>query len=239
MVFLAVPDQVLESLAHELASEVPSPDTAFIHLSGPRDLAVLQPLNEIGHAVGSFHPLQSFPMVRPPEAFRGSLIAVDASDEALLGELTTLAAQLGGTPRLVAAGERALYYAAAMTASNYLVALSAQATDLLVAAGWSRSDALAALVPLMRGALDNLQAQGLPDALIGPIRRGDAATVSRQVAELSRLEPAGHSLPLRLYLILGQAALELAREAGLEGEVAQRIAQALTPGGSDQEVTEP
>jgi hypothetical protein len=59
------------------------------------------------------------------------------------------------------------------------------------------------------------------------------------VAELSRLEPAGHSLPLRLYLILGQAALELAREAGLEGEVAQRIAQALTPGGSDQEVTEP
>jgi hypothetical protein len=124
-------------------------------------------------------------------------------------------------------------------ASNYLTALAAEAADVLVAAGWSRADALAALLPLMRGALDNLQAEGLPDALIGPIRRGDATTVARQAKALSELTPHGHSLPQRLYLVLGQAALELAREAGLEDQAAQRIAQALTPGGSDQEVTEP
>jgi predicted short-subunit dehydrogenase-like oxidoreductase (DUF2520 family) len=212
---------------------------AFVHLSGSRGLAALGPLSQSGHAVGSFHPLQSFPVARPPEAFRGSLIALEASDETLLRELTALAVNLGATPRLVPGGERTLYHAAAVIASNYLVALSAQAADVLVAAGWSRADALAALLPLMQGALDNLRAQGLPDALIGPIRRGDATTVTRQVEALSQLEPEGRSLPLRLYLVLGQAALELARQAGLEGDAAQRIAQALTPGGSDQEVTEP
>jgi predicted short-subunit dehydrogenase-like oxidoreductase (DUF2520 family) len=199
----------------------------------------MEPLRGVGHAVGSFHPLQSFPTARPPAAFEGSLVAIEASEPALERRLTALAHVLGARPRLVPAAQRGLYHAAAVLASNYLVALAAQAAEVLVAAGWSRQDALDALIPLMSGVLGSLSTQGLPNALIGPIRRGDAATVVQHLKALSQLAAAGRSTPLRLYLVLGEAALALAREAGLDATAAQRIAEALTPSGSDQEVTEP
>ena len=109
-------------------------------------------------------------------------------------------------------------------ASNYLVALSAQATAVLERAGWSRAEALEALLPLMRGVLLNLESAGLPDALIGPIRRGDPDTVSRQVGAL---KASGGGIPVEVYRILGAAALELAREAGLDAGAAGRIEEAL------------
>src|SRR5205823_5245943 len=163
---------------------------------------------------------------REPEHFRGALVAVDASSARLLGELTRLARALGARPRRVPPEERTLYHAAAVLASNYLVALSAQAAGVLGRAGWSREEALQALLPLMRGVLQNLETAGLPDALIGPIRRGDPETVARQ---LSELKATGGGIPVEVYRILGSAALELAREAGLDEESARRIEEALTP----------
>jgi predicted short-subunit dehydrogenase-like oxidoreductase (DUF2520 family) len=224
-IFLAVPDPAIANLAAELA-ELPLPEgSAVIHLSGALGLAPLKPVAEAGRDVGSLHPLQSFPVEREPEAFRGALVAVDASSPRLLGELMRLARALGARPRRVPPEERTLYHAAAVLASNYLVALSAQAAEVLGRAGWSREDALAALLPLMRGVTENLAVAGLPDALIGPIRRGDPETVARQ---LSELKATGGGIPVEVYRILGSAALELAREAGLEEETARRIEEALT-----------
>jgi predicted short-subunit dehydrogenase-like oxidoreductase (DUF2520 family) len=223
--FLAVPDPAIAPLAAELAA-LPLPEgTALIHLSGALGLEPLRAAATAGMAVGSFHPLQSFPVVREPAAFRNALIAVDASTPRLLGELTRLARSLGARPRLVPPEQRTLYHAAAVMASNYLVALAGQAVDVLERAGWTRTDALEALLPLMAGVLENLQRAGLPDALIGPIRRGDPETVRRQITELAA---TGGGIPLQAYRILGAAALELAQRAGLDEESARRIEEALT-----------
>jgi predicted short-subunit dehydrogenase-like oxidoreductase (DUF2520 family) len=45
------------------------------------------------------------------------------------------------------------------------------------------------LVPLVRAALENWAAQGAPDALTGPIVRGDDATVARQRAAIAERAP--------------------------------------------------
>jgi predicted short-subunit dehydrogenase-like oxidoreductase (DUF2520 family) len=95
-------------------------------------------------------------------------------------------------------------------------------------AGWEREEALDALLPLMRGVLANLDEQRLPGALIGPIRRGDPDTVERQ---LSALRETGGGIPHEVYRILGLAALELAKEAGLGEDAAKRINEALTAEG--------
>jgi len=220
-----VPDPAIAPLAAELAALPLPEDAAVVHLSGALSLAPLDPVAAARREVGSFHPLQSFPVVREPAAFEGSLIAIDASSARLLGELTRLARSLGARPRRVPPEQRTLYHAAAVLASNYLVALAAQGVNVLGRAGWTREEALEALIPLMRGVLENLERAGLPDALIGPIRRGDPGTVARQVGELAA---TGGGIPLRTYLILGEAALELAREAGLDEESARRIEEALT-----------
>lgn len=245
LVLLAVPDPALAELAaaiaHALGSAGDRP-LEFAHLSGALGLEPLLALRESGHPVGSMHPLQSFPTVREPAAFTRSVFAIEASDPQLEDRLAAVARSLGGFPRTVAgADQRTLYHAAAVLASNYLVALAGQATQVLEGIGWERSEALGALLPLMSGVLESLSTAGLPEALIGPIRRGDPDTVVRHLAALRNLPPGAppySHMPARTYRMLGLAALELAQEAGLEPRAASRIAEALTGDGSDQEVTQ-
>jgi predicted short-subunit dehydrogenase-like oxidoreductase (DUF2520 family) len=80
------------------------------------------------------------------------------------------------SPMHVAAGDRALYHAAASMASNFLVTLEASAEQVALRCGVPRS----ALVPLVRAAVDAWAAEGFDGAITGPIARGDTQTVARQ-----------------------------------------------------------
>ena len=91
---------------------------------------------------------------------------------------------------------------------------------LLETLGWSRDDALQALLPLMEGTLANVAANGIPDAVSGPLRRGDAEAIRRHVAALGELsEPAVQET----YRALGLVALDLARQTGLDPGIADEI----------------
>jgi predicted short-subunit dehydrogenase-like oxidoreductase (DUF2520 family) len=233
VVFLTVPDSAVSEVARELAKlgdAIPQ-TVAFVHTSGALELGALAPLRT-RHAVGSFHPLRSFPEPGPPEAFDGIVVAVDASSLALQRVLARLARELGAKPRRVRDGERALYHAAAVFASNYVVALLADAIGLLERAGWSKGDAIRGLTPLAEGAVANVKLKGPVAALTGPIRRGDAETVARHLVALANLDvKTRRRSGVRqgdLYRMLGQVALEIAQEAGLEPSAAGQTRRALT-----------
>jgi predicted short-subunit dehydrogenase-like oxidoreductase (DUF2520 family) len=221
-VFLAVPDGAVEDVAKRIARSSPPERVSFVHVSGALGLDALAPLRP-AHAVGSFHPLQSFPDPRPPDAFAGITIAVDASTPALRRALARLARDLGGHPMHVADGARALYHAAAVFASNYVVVVIDEGARLLQRAGFSRTEAEKALVPLVQGVVANIQRQGTVKALTGPVRRGDVETIKRHLAALGNVPQIE-----AVYRILGQVALEIAKEAGLEPAAAERTTRALT-----------
>jgi len=226
IVLLSVPDPVVPELAAGIgAMEGIDPGTAVVHLSGSLPLASLAAAAAAGHPVGSFHPFQSFPAERPPHAFRGSLVGVDASTVELAVILTGIARDLGARPRAVTDEQRSLYHAAAVLSGNFLVALADVSVKLLGKAGWSTEDALAAIIPLMRGTLENIEAEGAAASLIGPIRRGDPGTVHRHLAALESSGVAGST---EVYRVLGLAALALALEAGLEPVQGDWIREALT-----------
>jgi predicted short-subunit dehydrogenase-like oxidoreductase (DUF2520 family) len=213
---VAVPDPALADTAARLRGE----GAAFVHVSGAHGLDVLAAAAGRGHAVGAFHPLRSFPAPLGPEAFHGVLFGIDASDAALLAELEALGSRLGGWTRRVRDGDRIRYHAAATLAGPLLVALAAQAADVLGAAGFGRDEALDALLPFIGGTVDNLRALRLPGALIGPVRRGDPDTVARHVAAL-------HGDAAATYRALTRTAIDLAEEAGLEPGVAERLREAV------------
>lgn len=221
---MAVSDPVVGEIAGRLAELLP-PAAAIVHLSGPLPLSTLDPVRAGGRAIGSFHPFQSFPFERPPEAFAGSLIAVDASDELLAERLARLAQELGGLPRRVPDRERALYHVAAVLSSNLFIGLIGSAATVLETIGWTREEAVAALLPLEAGVLANIKTEGLAGALIGPIRRGDPETVRRH---LEALELAGLEEIARIYRILGTATLDLAIATGLDPVKGEQIRVALT-----------
>jgi predicted short-subunit dehydrogenase-like oxidoreductase (DUF2520 family) len=231
VVFLTVPDGAIASLAHEVAAAADLPPAAaFVHCSGALGLEVLDPLGR-HHAIGSFHPLQSFPEPRAPEAFRGSLVAIDANTDSLRRRLARLARELGARPRSVEEADRVVYHAAAVFASNYLVALAGEAVGLLGAIGWSEREAVAGLVPLMQGALAEVARRGPTPALTGPIRRGDVDTVARHLQALDGIDsrsPRERRRRTDLYRMLGRTALEIAMKAGLDEAAAERVNRALT-----------
>ena len=227
LVLLAVPDGMILPVAAELARlELPAA-TAFAHLSGAHGLDVLGPLAE-RHAVGSFHPFQPFATRRTAAAFHGATVGIAADGGDLRARLAALAEALGAHAHEVPDGHRALYHAAAVMASTYVVTLAAQARGLLLSLGWSDADALDAIVTLLRSALENLERAGVPDALSGPLRRGDAATVATHLRAFDGL--AAEHDPSPTYRALGLASTALAVETGLDPTVADEITRLLRAG---------
>ncbi|MDQ6876123.1 MAG: DUF2520 domain-containing protein [Candidatus Dormibacteraeota bacterium] len=232
VVFLTVPDRAVRAVAAKLAAGGPAiPDSvAFVHTSGALELEALAPLRG-RHPVGSFHPLQSFSEPGPPSAFRGIVVAVDAGSPQLRRLLGRLARDLGANPKRVTDSRRSAYHAAAVFASNYLVALLGEAIDLLRLAGWTEKEAIQGLIPLAERTLANMRKRGVMAALTGPIRRGDSETVRRHLVALADVAAQpGRRSPSRtdVYRMLGQVALEIARKGGLEPAAAEQTRRALT-----------
>ncbi len=225
ILFLAVPDGAVSSYAAELARMRIPQRASVVHVSGSLGMDALEPLRPL-NAIGSFHPLQSFPAPRKPNAFRGITVAVDASTPSLRRRLAILARDIGARPRHVDDGQRAVYHAAAVFASNYVIAVVREGIRLLEASGWPRAEAERALIPLVEGVVMNLRQRGVVKALTGPIRRGDVDTVDRQLRALEGL--LGMSQEVAVYRMLGQVTLEIAEEAGLQPAAAGRIKRALT-----------
>lgn len=145
------------------------------------------------------------------EGWGHPVIALDGSPEVVAG-LWALAERLGGRPLVVTAAARPAYHLAASLASNALVALVAQAVEIWQMAGLAGELALPALLPLIASTQANLARVGLPQALTGPISRGDVATVARHIAVLG--SAASLAEIAASYRALGLRAVTLARAQG-------------------------
>jgi predicted short-subunit dehydrogenase-like oxidoreductase (DUF2520 family) len=181
LVLLTVPDRAIAPLCEALArAEAFSPASIVLHTSGALSSAALAPARDLcGAAVGSLHPLQSF--ASPEQALgllRGVFFCAEG-DPPALEAAARIAKALEARFVTIRPESKALYHAGACAASNFLVALEDLAVQLLAQAGIRAPDALQMLLPLVRGTIANLQHLGLPDALTGPVARGDSGTVER------------------------------------------------------------
>jgi predicted short-subunit dehydrogenase-like oxidoreductase (DUF2520 family) len=166
-----------------------TPGQAWVgHVSGATPLAALEPHERRF----SLHPLQSFDRSGDPSQLDGAWAAISGDTGEALTVARELAETLGLQPFELADGDRTLYHAGAVFASNYVVTLQRAAVQLGVPA--------AGLVPLMRGTIDH----GFE--LTGPIARGDWATVEAHEEAIR----ARHPELERLYETLAEATAAIA-----------------------------
>ena len=111
---------------------------------------------------------------------------------------------------LIDAQSKVLYHAASVIVCNYLAALVETGLRCYEKAGIPRDVASAMTQPIVRETLENVIHLGPGPALTGPIARGDASVVARQVQALD----AWDSGAAQIYRSLGAAAVALARERG-------------------------
>jgi len=191
LVFITTPDSAIRQVCESLTWRE---GIAAVHTSGSESSAVLAKAAGDGAATGSLHPLQTFADSTEARAnLPASYFAVEAQGWLKLALLEIVDA-LKGTPIELRPEEKALYHASAALLSNYTVTLAKLATDLWLRFGWERSAALRALMPLLKGAVNNIEALGVPLALTGPVARGDAAGVRRQADAARALSPEAQAL---------------------------------------------
>jgi predicted short-subunit dehydrogenase-like oxidoreductase (DUF2520 family) len=213
VVVLGVPDDVVASVCDDLAGGgALRPDQAVLHLSGSVPLLALGPARAVGAAVLALHPMQTFPDVEAGiERLPGSPVAVTAWEEPAYALGERLARDAGTHPFRLEEERKPLYHAAAVFCSNFLVVVEAMAERLFRAAGLE--DPVPMFGPLAEATLANVLRLGPAAALTGPVARGDAGTVRRNLEAISSRAP--ETVPA--YVALAQGALDMAEGAGRIG----------------------
>lgn len=208
---LTPPDAAIAPVAAALAATGRvRPGDIVIHCSGAQPSTILAPLAVIGARVASVHPMKSFadPAVAA-DTFAGTYCAAEG-DAAALQVLNPLFEQLGAHVVVIDPAAKTLYHAASVLVCNGLTALMEAGLRTYESAGLERAIAQPMMEPLVRETLDNVFRLGTARALTGPVARGDAVVLERQLAALTAFDGriAG------AYRALNRLALELARQQG-------------------------
>jgi predicted short-subunit dehydrogenase-like oxidoreductase (DUF2520 family) len=196
LLVLATPDDVIDDVAARVR---PVDSTVVAHLSGSLGLGAL-PGHERRAAV---HPLVALPT---PEIGARRLIGAwfAVAGDQLADKVV---AALGGRAFVVDDDHRATYHAAAVIASNHLVALMGQVERLAEEVDVP----FEAYLDLAAATLANVGDLGPARALTGPAARGDEATIRRHLRALPTAER-------KAYRGMADAARRLATRAAEPGD---------------------
>ncbi|MHB8844893.1 MAG: Rossmann-like and DUF2520 domain-containing protein [Nitrospirota bacterium] len=232
IIFITTPDGPIRDVCSAIAAGGGFRRGAVVvHMSGAHTLDLLDAAKKAGAHRAVIHPLQSVPSRELGEKnIPGSYFRIESDPEAAqtASELVTA---LGGTelklPKWGAdATSAALYHAGAVAVSNFFVALVDFGLRYYQALGADRQEALKAVLPLIKGTLANIEAAGIPDALTGPIMRGDIETVRGHLDAMQLRAP--ELLPL--YRELGRHTVAVARaKNSITPQQAAEIKQLMEP----------
>jgi predicted short-subunit dehydrogenase-like oxidoreductase (DUF2520 family) len=198
---LCVRDAQLEAVAREVLAHHVGFLPVLVHTAGG------VPSSRIAQgAAGAamLHPLVAFAGSTP--TLRQAVFGIEGD---AVGRQTArrLCDKLGGRALELDAAQLPTYHAAAVLASNNVLGLVAHARALLASLGLDDRDAMRGLSSLFSAVAANLASLGLPDALTGPIARGDVATVESHLDAL-----ASHPDADAAYRATAPALVELARQ---------------------------
>ncbi len=221
-ILVAVKDNAISEVAELLVAAQPEPPVV-LHCAG-----ALPATEAFGHVLDRckgaalLHPLRA--LSGAESSLEGTVFGIEGD---AVGRVVaaTWVALLRGTPLSLDAQQLGRYHAAAVLVANHALGLVDAARALLVQAGLPVDVAVHALGRLLASSAENVVQRGLPEALTGPIARGDLRVVERHLQEL-----AGHPQET-LYRQTARPLLLLARQLGeATPESLAAIAQLLGEG---------
>jgi predicted short-subunit dehydrogenase-like oxidoreductase (DUF2520 family) len=222
LILISTPDDSIEPVARDLARIGGNEwrGKIALHTSGALDRSSLESLAKLGASTGSLHPLQTFSGREVPD-LDGIVFAIEG-DRRALRTARNIARSLGGVPVVVEGAHKAAYHAAGTMVAGQGLALVEAATQILMESGFTRRQAVQALLPLVRQMLLNFERHGPRVAWTGPHSRGDYATIARHGAALTKFPHefggAYHALTILAGRVLAAnpAAAEKALERALQ-----------------------
>jgi predicted short-subunit dehydrogenase-like oxidoreductase (DUF2520 family) len=212
VIVLAIRDRTLATTAADLARlGLVDRRAVCVHAAGSLDAEILAPLRPVCRGVAQMHPMISFASLRAFPSLAGGNLHVQGDPEAVRRG-TKLGKLLGMTPRTIPGLDAVGYHAAAGLVANGAAALAALGERLLVASNVPQKTARRMLGPLLRSVAENVEALGFPDALTGPVRRGDPGAIARHFDLIAARVP--EAIPLYVAAVAAQVPLARALAEG-------------------------
>ena len=203
---ITVPDQKIAALADELAVKTHlRAGTIVMHCSGALTSACLGSLRARECKLASLHPSFSFKNPQSSISQFENIPCALEGDAVALATITNLFTSIGGQVYQIATEKKALYHAAAVFGSNYVITLLQQARDCFLDAGLSEQQAKHVLDALLASVVVNVKQASEPKlALTGPIQRADVTTIHHHLQALT--DP----LAREFYLLMAKKTLSIA-----------------------------
>ncbi|MDR2156639.1 MAG: DUF2520 domain-containing protein [Clostridiales Family XIII bacterium] len=184
VVFVTVPDGVISELWAEVNQTPAATGRVFCHMSGSLTSEAFAGAGRIGAHACSFHPLCAISDKNASwETLGRAYFTFEGSDEAYAALEPFIHGAALRTEKLDAS-KKALYHAACVYLSNFVVGLAHEGERLLRESGLPADFAKEAWHSLFFENARNIVNKGSVAALTGPAERGDTDTVRRHLAML-------------------------------------------------------
>jgi len=199
--FLTVPDSVIGTLWDGIKN-FPLKDKLVCHVSGALSSGVFSDIDQTGAFGYSIHPLFAIhSKYNSHKQIEKAFFTIEGAEQRMY-IIRLLMDRLGNNYAVIDYEKKELYHAAAVTASNHVLALLNTAQNYLIECGMTRSQAENALNPLFLGNAQNAAEVGVINALTGPVERGDLSTVKKHISCLDGISDEDKQLYMLLALKL-------------------------------------
>jgi predicted short-subunit dehydrogenase-like oxidoreductase (DUF2520 family) len=226
IILIATPDDHIKDAVKIIEASAQNFRRAVVlHVSGAVSSEILSPLVRLGFATGSCHPLQAFESPQSAVAkVQSSFFCIEGSPRAV-SAARRLVDRMGASHFEIATAMKSLYHAAAVMASGGVTALVSISVEMLSRCGLSEAEAMNVLLPLVEGTIANVRAVGAARALTGPVRRGDAGTVERNIKAMKETDRDW----VEAYRLLARRSVILAERAGTDKQALKKLRGLLSP----------
>ncbi len=199
----------------------------ILHTSGALSSDLLNALACLGFGTGSCHPLQTFESPSRALALISRTHFCIEGDPRAVRAARRLVRLMGAKYFEIPTSMKSLYHAAAVMSSAGVAALVSISLEIFSRAGLTPRASREILLPLVEGTLANIGALGPARAMTGPVRRGDAGTVERNIEALGSFDERA----LEIYRLLAERSIQLALSAGADRSKLEAVRRALMGGG--------
>ena len=172
VVFITTPDDAIEAVSSAISWR---PGQGAVHCSGAASLDIFEHAARQGAVAGAFHPVQLFSSVENGvSSIPGITFSIEGNRE--MGTfLKEMVLAMGSTAIFLKAEDKPLYHASGVMIGGLLSGLVSAAAQLWENFGFTRSEGVRALAPMMRQVSINLESQGFPTPWRDPLCGGTSA----------------------------------------------------------------
>ena len=178
--FLTVPDNVIGEVWDGIKN-FPLKDKIVCHTSGALSSGIFSDIDRTGAFGYSIHPI--FAIHSKFDSYKElnkAFFTIEGSKDRL-DEVCSFISMLGNSYAVIEKEKKALYHAAAVTASNHVNALLYTAKKYLRECGFTDDQTEKIIVPLFINNARSAAEYGSINALTGPVERRDMSTVKSHI----------------------------------------------------------